>query len=283
MRTWGLTTCVLVQGLLLGACHSNNVAATGSEPGDAAADPWACLDQPAQVTSSSPVAITFKTFNALDPITTAGPMGGSDFNVLSFVPLPGIAIEGCSFGDTNCSMPTAPLETSDDAGEATLTVPDNFNGFFSLTGTGYLPLAHYPGQLLADVSTFAPAVSMIEPAAAISLAQALGATAELDAGASVAAVFVEVYDCSDRYAAGVSFAVSASAPATVPFYIASGLPSGTAKETDSSGTGGAVNVPVGPLTVTATLAATNRTLGSVDVVIRSGGATSAWIRARTHP
>jgi len=282
MRTWVFIACALAPCLLQGACHSNDVATTGSEPGDAAADPWACLDQPPQVTSSSPVAITFKTFDALDPITTAGPTGGSDFTVVSFVPLPGIAIEGCTFSDTSCSMPATPVGTSDDAGEATLTVPDNFNGFFSLTRTNYLPLAHYPGPLLADASSFAPAVSMIEPQAAISLAEALGATAELDAGASVAAVFVEMYDCFDRYAAGVSLAMSATDSTTVPFYIASGLPSRTATQTDSSGTGGAVNVPVGPLTVTATLAATNRALGSVEVVIRPGGATSAWIRARTH-
>jgi hypothetical protein len=282
MRTRLLITSVVAQSLLLGACHSNDAAPTGSGPADAAADPWACLDQPPEVTSSSPVAITFKTYDVIDPITTAGSTGGSDFTVLSFVPLSGIAIEGCDNLDPSCAMPATPLETSDDAGETTLTVPDNFNGYFKLTATGYLPFDLFPGQLLADASTFAPPVSMITPVAAISLADAIGAAPDLDAGANVGAVFVGIYDCSDRYAAGVSFSSSATTASTVPFYIASGLPSSTAKETDSSGTWGAVDVPVGSLTITATLVATNRTLGSINVTIRAGGAATAWIRARTH-
>jgi hypothetical protein len=282
MRTRLLPTCVLAQTLLLGACHSNDVTGTVSSPGDAGADPWACLDEPPQVTDTSAVAITFKMYDVINPITTAGSMGGSDFTVLSFVPLPGIAIQGCSSLDPTCSSPTAPPETSNDAGEATLSVPDNFNGFFELTAAGYLPFDLFPGPLLADASTFAPPVSMITPVAAISLADAIGAAPDLDAGAGVGAVFVAIYDCSDRYAAGVTFSIPGTTAATVPFYITSGLPSAKATETDSSGTWGAVDVPVGALTVTATLAATSRPLGSINVMIRAGGAATAWIRARTH-
>jgi hypothetical protein len=282
MRTRLLRMCVLAPTVLLGACHSNDVAPTRSGPGDGAADPWACLDAPPQVTDTSPVAITFKTYDVINPITTAGSMGGSDFTVLSFVPLPGIAIEGCALLDPTCSTPATPPETSDDAGEATLTVPDNFPGYFKLTAAGYLPFELFPGPLLAGASTFAPPVSMITPVAASSLADAIGAAPDLDAGAGVGAVFVAIYDCSDRYAAGVTFSTSATTAGTVPFYITSGLPSTKATETDSSGTWGAVDVPVGALTVTATLAATSRALGSINVMIRAGGAATAWIRARTH-
>jgi hypothetical protein len=282
MRTRLLPACVLAHTLLLGACHSNDATSTVPSPGDAATDPWACLDQPAQVTDTSPVAITFKAYDVINPITTAGSMGGSDFTVLSFVPLPGIAIEGCNALDPSCASPVTSPVTSDDAGEATLTVPDNFNGYFTLTGAGYLPFDLFTGPLLADASTFAPPVSMITPVAAISLADAIGAAPDLDAGANVGAVFVAIYDCSDRYAAGVSFSISSTTAATVPFYIASGLPSARATETDSSGTWGAVDVPVGSLKVTATLAATNQTLGTIDVFVHAGGSATAWIRARTH-
>jgi hypothetical protein len=282
MRTRLLPTCVLAQTLLLGACHSNDATSTASGPGDAAADPWACLDEPPQVTNTSPVAITFKTYDVINPITTAGSMGGSDFTVLSFVPLPGIAIQACSILDPSCMEPVSPPETTDDAGEATLTVLDNLTGYFKLTAAGYLPFELFPGPLLAGASTFAPPVSMITPVAAISLADAIGAAPDLDAGADVGAVFVAIYDCSDRYAAGVTFSISGTTAATVPFYITSGLPSAKATETDSSGTWGAVDVPVGALTVTATLAATRRPLGSINVMIRAGGAATAWIRARTH-
>ena len=66
------------------------------------------------------------------------------------------------------------------------------------------------------------------------------------------------------------------------YYLAGGLPTTGASETDSLGGGGAVNVPVGPLTITATLAGTNKTLGSMKIYIVPGTETYAWVRVRTH-
>jgi hypothetical protein len=60
------------------------------------------------------------------------------------------------------------------------------------------------------------------------------------------------------------------------------LPSTTATTTDGIGAGGEVNVPVGAVTVVATLAATNMTLGQVNFLVFSGQASFAWLRVRTH-
>jgi len=57
----------------------------------------------------------------------------------------------------------------------------------------------------------------------------------------------------------------------VQWYLKNSLPSTTATETDSVGSGGAVNVPAGAVTVTATLVATKRTIGAISAVITAGG------------
>ena len=283
MSTRLLITTVAAQSLLLGACHSSDVTAdTGSQAFDAAG-PWSCLDQPPQITTANPVAITFKIFDGVDQLTTAGSTGGSDLTVISFSSLPGITVEACAPLDPMCAQPLAPPEISDDAGEGTVTVPDDFSGFFKFSGAGYVVSNIYPGPLLADALTFAPPVGMVPPQSGAALAQVIGETADLDAGASVGNAFFEIFDCFDRHAEGVSFAMSVDAgPTTVQYYLNNGLPTRTATQTDSLGGGGVVNVPIGLLTITATLAETNQTLGSIRVNIVAGAETFAWVRARTH-
>ena len=277
-----LVTLVLGLSLLSGACHSNSVAEDGGAGSPLDAGPqWACLDQPSEVTSSSPVAITFTLYNAFSPLVTAGATGGSDFTVVSCTPVPGFALEGCSTINPSCPMPATPFATTDDAGEATVTVPNDFQGFFRLAGPGYLPAGVYMNQLLADASTFTPPIPAIGPQEAALIASALNVPFDLDGGVGV--VVFEVYDCFDRHAAGVSFAMSINAgPPTVQYYVADNIPSTTAKQTDALGIGGALNVPAGPMTVTGTLVGTQRTLGSVQTVVLAGGVTLAFWRVRAH-
>ena len=116
------------------------------------------------------------------------------------------------------------------------------------------------------------------------LATAIGVPMELDPDAGVGHAFFQVYDCFDRHAAGVAFTLAIDAgPKMVEWYPRrTGFPSTTATETDSVGSGGAVNVPAGAVTVTATLVATTRTIGAISAVITAGGTTFAWVRVRTH-
>ena len=209
MRKRLLITILAAQSLLLGACHSSEVTLAldaGSEGFDAAG-PWGCLNQPPEVTTASPVTITFEMFDAIYPVTTAGPTGGSDFTVISFDPLPGVSIEACDPGDLLCSAPVTPIVTTEDAGVATLSVPGNFTGFFKFTAAGYLPSYTYQGNFLADASTLTPPAAMLAPPDAITLAGSLDAIVDLDAGSSVGLVFFEVYDCFNRHGAGVQFAL----------------------------------------------------------------------------
>ena len=227
--------------------------------------------------------MTFFVADALLPITTAGPQGGSDFTVLGYTPVSGITVVACNALDVLCSEPVTAAPVSDDAGGATVVVPDDFAGFFQFTGPGYVPSKAYVGHLLADASTFQAPFPILATSATLTLAGALGVPMILDPEAGVGHFFFQVYDCFDHLAPGVSFSLAIDpGPDTLQWYLTTGIPSTTATQTDSRGAGGTLNVPAGAVLVTATLAATQTTIGTVNTVIDPGWATYGWVRVRTH-
>jgi hypothetical protein len=266
------------------------VVASGSEGGahdggpSPDADPWGCLDQPSEVTDpGAQVAVTFTVFDALAPITTAGPLGGTDFTVLACSPVSGISFKACDALDPPCAKPVTPVVVTDDAGQASFSVPETFTGFYQFSGPGYLSARVYTGQLLAGAPSFAAPCALLGTQETSLLANAIGVTMSLDPDGGLGHIFFQSYDCFDRHAPGVTFSIAVDAgPQTVQWYAKNQLPSTTARETDSLGAGGAVNVPAGAVNVTATLASTKRTLGAVNTVVSAGATTFAWVRVRTH-
>jgi hypothetical protein len=284
--------CTARGGAFNGALCVNNVCVAPSHPEDAGVDaaavdagPWGCLDQPAQVLGSTPVAVTFTVLNALDPVVTAGSQGGTDFTALSYTPVPGVSVEGCNALDVFCTAPASSEAVSDDAGIATVVVPENFGGYFEFMNPGFLPSTLYPGRFLADASAFPATFGDLNTTATLSIASILRVPMLVDPEAGVGQAFVQVFDCFDRYAPGVSFTfgIVDAGPNEVQWYINDMFPSNGATQTDSQGTGGLLNVPAGSLLVTATLAGTTRVLGTANPLLRAGWVTYAWIRVRTHP
>lgn len=203
--------------------------------------------------------------------------------MLSYAGVPGVAVQGCNALDVVCSAPISGPVVTSDAGEATIVTYDNFDGFFQFSASGYVPATLYMGNLAPGISTFAPPAEILSTAGAGSFSAALGVPISLDAGAGVGLVFLQVFDCFDRHAAGVTFTMSSVGPDTVLWYGQNAIPSTSARQTDSLGTGGAVNVPAGSLLVTATLAATGQTVGTRDIfVVRDGQMTTGWVRAQTQ-
>jgi hypothetical protein len=259
-----------------------------ADAGDAVdgADPWGCLDRPNEVLDpGTQVRITLQVYDGVDSVVVAGPQGGSDLTLLSYTPIAGMSALACNTLDLTCLAPLAPLQITDDAGEATLDVPESFVGFFEFTGAGYVPSRVYPDQLLVDASVVTLPIGVPGTPEQVSLlASSIHVPIALDPDAGAGTAIFTAYDCFDRYAGGIAFNVLVDAgPQTVPFYIANGLPSVTATTTDSfRGSGGVANIPVGEVTVTATLAETKRLIGSVDMVITPGWVSFAWFRTRTH-
>jgi hypothetical protein len=286
--------CAARGGAFTNAACVNHVCVPASTPTDGGeadggippdADPWGCLDNPPEVLDpSQTVKVTFKAFDALSPITTAGDQGGDDFTVINCTPVPGISLQACNALDPDCANPLPnPVAITDDSGVASVTVPATFAGFYLFNGPGYLTARVYTGQLLPGAKTFSPPSALLGTQETSLLAQAIGVPISLDPDGGVGHAFFQSYDCFDRHAAGVSFSISSDAgPQTVEWYAKNQLPSRTSGQTDSLGAGGTVNVPVGAMIVTATLVATNRKLGEVNTVITPAGTTFAWFRVRTH-
>ena len=284
MRTRLMITSVVAQGLLLGGCaeqfeQCHRRRGIGRVR---CVRPVGLPRQPGR--PATPVAITFDMFDAINPVTTAGPTGGSDLTVISFDPLPGVSIEACNSGDVLCSTPVTPVETTEDAGVATLTVPGNFDGFFKLTAAP----ATSPRTSIRGTSSPTHRPSRRRPRCSPPRTRS---TSPVRSARSWTSTLARAWgSCSSRSTiASIGTARSSNSPlsvdagaTTVPFYLADGLPSRTATETDSIGAAGVVNAPIGTMTITATLAATNQTLGSFTVDIRAGGTTSGWVRVRSH-
>ncbi len=137
------------------------------------------------------------------------------------------------------------------------------------------------GPLLAGSAAPTPAPMLTQNGVAL-LATAIGVPFVNDPDAGVGHLFLNVFDCHDLHAAGVTFSITSRGPDTRAFYTKGGLPSTTTGRTDGLGAGGAVNVPVGVATISATLAESQRALGSINVVIRGGEATLGLIRPRVQ-
>jgi hypothetical protein len=287
--------CTSRGGAFTHAVCQNNLcvsgsAQTGNEAGSedsGVLDPWYCLDLPAQQNiPGETVAVTLKLFNPLDPIAQAP--GASDLTAESYTGVPGLTVEACSgilapcVPNTGPNLVPGPVE--EDSGQATVVVPQDFSGYVQYTGTGYLPSTLYMGNLLPDASTFAPPTQVLADSLLEGLAVELGVNVE-GAEAGVGLGFFLVFDCFDNHQPGVAFSLSPNpGPAAVTWYAkgSDSLPSTAATLTDENGTAGTVNLPAGSVTVTATIVASQKIIGSSQLLISPGWATTAWIRARTH-
>jgi hypothetical protein len=245
--------------------------------------PWRCLGAPPEVLDpNAKIAVTLIVLDALQPIATAGPTGGSDLALVAGVALAGVTVRACNPLDPLCNTPATTPALTDDAGVAQLTLPGDFIGFYSLSRADVVPTDFYLGQPMSGVAAESFPAPILTKTGVQLLSQSLGVGVDLSPDASVGMVFFNAYDCDDRHASGVTFTLSNTDPQTVAWYINNGLPTTTAKETDNLGAAGAVNVPVGQLVVTATLVDGNRALGSSNVLIHPGAATIAYVRVRTH-
>ena len=269
-------------------------AGSGAEAGpvDAGADaplepveagPWGCLGQPVDpVNPAAQVDLTVLLFDPLQNSTAAGSVdGGSDLVTTSYTPLTGVSIRYCSVRDPSCNNPS-PWVVSDSAGLSEFHVPGDFAGFFEFQRSDLLPASFYPGRLLDKETpiTF-PSYDFSADGLQVLASTVTTSAIATDPDGGLGHAFITMYDCQDHQAAGVSLTIDNSTPETVVFYTVGGLPTSKTMQTDNYGLAGAVNVPVGSLTVNATLAATLTPIGSINVIIRPGAITFGWVRVRT--
>jgi hypothetical protein len=228
------------------------------------------------------------TANSLMPELTAEQVdGGSALDLLQYTPFVGERVRACPLFDKMCAGGTT-WQTSDDAGIATFTLPNSFDGYYQFNDSTLFTTAFFPTQMLAGDTETTIAATLLPLSAAPELGGILpGVTLSLDTDGGLGHVLLTVYDCHDHSAPGVVFTPSGVAPpgasyATFLFYNVGGIPSTSAPATDNSGAGGLLNVPVGLFNVKVSLASDGRQVGVVDLLVNPGVASSAILRVRTH-
>lgn len=183
--------------------------------------------------------------------------------------MPDVTLRVCARADVNCE---APLDetTTDSGGGFELTLPlgdSGFNGYIEVSGGGAHPsLGFLNPPVTGD---FFPEA---QPAITTLGVGLLEAGLEIDLRDDRAHIAVVALDCGLCLAEGVSFSsVDPDAESTQVYIDGVSLSTGKG-ETDASGGGGWVNVPLGAgtATVTATVAADDSVIGFETILLRAG-------------
>jgi hypothetical protein len=234
--------------------------------------------------------------DGLQPILQAEKVdGGSGLDVLQYTAWPGLQIRACdSVLDPSCSDSTSMMwqpQTSDDAGATTFTLPQDFAGFFQITGANLFTTSFFPGPFVAGDTTATLPGTFLSLSAVMGLEAVLpGVTIDLDSDGGLGSVVLTVFDCQDHFARGVSFVPSGTAPPGSPYvttiFYTQGMgqmefPSTSVTATDNAGAGGIFNVPYGAFSVRAILQSTGQQIATVDTLVYPGLATAVFVRART--
>jgi hypothetical protein len=252
----------------------------GDLDGGAEVGPWDCLDlMPPNPDPSAHVTVTLIAYSAVDPFSSTAD-GGSQLIPVRYTPLVGVSARACpDLLDPTCAAGT-PWTTTDDAGAVALTVGADFAGLYEVNRPDLIPMTAYPGRLLIGPSAQQVAVSMMNQQTAALIGTELGVKLDLGADSGVGMIFIGAFDCFDHRASGVTFSLSNPGADTLVFYLQNGFPSTTARATDQGlGGGGAINVPLGATTVTASVFP-GRQIGTENVVIQPGGIVQMNFRPR---
>lgn len=284
--------CMNRGGAFASAVCANHVClppAPGGDDGggvqdDASSDPvWGCLGH---VTMDTPQAPTAKV---------AIPF----WDLIRMAPVTDIAMQTCAKLDVSCSKPLGPFIRVGQDGILRTEVPTStpFDGYGQIitvgddeagtaavddggtaTDAGAPPSTHWMPSLvffnppLVRDTTYGQ-VPLFHPDDVQLIAQSQGNTVDPALGIA----FVGVLDCSGNPAAGATWEPSVVDMKSRRFFYINSFPDEAATATDKSGRGGLVNAPVGTLTVTATVAATGKRIGSATVLVRPGVASYTFL------
>jgi hypothetical protein len=191
-------------------------------------------------------------------------------------PVAGVATKLCNTEDPLCGSPFD-TGTTGDAGTVSLTRPRATQPvlfYVDVSSDAIQPALLFD---IFPVSASRLAIPFpVAPPGSIALeAQGLGVTVD----GSLGTLLLVAVDCRLAFAPGVHFSVTPTTPTTAVAYINGGTPALGLTETDSSGTGVYVNLPVLPqqLHVTATVTALGRTMTDTLVYARDGGESEVYV------
>lgn len=270
---WGLAiTFALV------ACSSARADATSpvdaGSRGDAA--------EPPEAPTGDLSCVGHVSYPAPTGTTADVDFGTGDFG--SGQPLPNAGVKACARADTACSQPLAAGTTGENGRVLLPGLPlgaTGFTGFFEVTVPGEAPTLSFVLPPIPHTTAYGR--SYFGKATTTFFSNILGVTYDPTRGHLLA----EAHDCHElvdgeycwtkgdctllKYPGGIAFEIDIVDPAIVRAYVAPRTISRDATATtDTSGGGGFLNVPPGPVTITARVAQTGQLYARQTVFVRAG-------------
>jgi hypothetical protein len=186
-------------------------------------------------------------------------------DMLSQKPLAGVAVSLCDLLDSNCVFPLPPQYQSNPDGQVEFDLPAGFDGYLQTEGPGIYPtLIFLPRTGNQRMSI--PTISLVPASFYPTMIKGVGTEVAEDRSL----ILVTALDCQGIPTVGVSLTSPQADSQTASFILAGGMPSRVAASTDESGGGGFSNIPAGGVLISATLAASNRLVGTTGVQARPG-------------
>ncbi|MEM6989114.1 MAG: hypothetical protein AAF721_01410 [Myxococcota bacterium] len=226
----------------------DDTAGAGSSGGAAPVGAWHCLgavEPPGFEPGQASVTFTVVDFPAGTLVADA-------------------AITVCRVDDVACDAP-ASMGSADADGEIEVAVPTDVPTYYEVEGTDVVPSIFFRrGIAPADPSEVE--LGALAPMTLGAFVSLTGAEQDPARGSLV----LTARDCDEELAQGVEFEVGTADEASTYAYLEGMLPSAKATQTDASGRAGVLNLPEGPVEVTARLAATGDVIGVREIFIRPG-------------
>lgn len=191
-------------------------------------------------------------------------------DLLAMTAIDGATANVCANTDVDCATP-ADTGTTDAMGMVTLSIPPGAPHYIEFNADGY------PTHLIFRDGSPPPNWSAttlpLDSAGLDQLVAILGETPDPARGH----LGMQVIDCEGNAAPGVIFEVdTADGQSAVGYFTTQGLPNPTLTETTSDGRVGIANVPAGPFTATAKIAATDEVISTRSGFIRAGAIVYPW-------
>jgi hypothetical protein len=186
-------------------------------------------------------------------------------DLVNQAPIPGVTGRLCERPDTDCKMPLSGDIPATPLGDLQLPVRSGFDGYVELNAPGRMPGLYfiYPP---VDSNREIPLVPLLETALVEALAELNMKMLVPDRGH----ILLGGYDCQRKPAEAITLSVTDADDQTAGFYVLNNLPKIGAPFTDASGRGGFINVKTGIEAITANVAADNRKIATVSLLVRPG-------------
>lgn len=214
--------------------------------------PWACLGKVAwPIGTSSKVTLAVPV---LDVMTSAFPEN--------------LQVRACSKLDVACASPlSATVDLSSTPGHLKVSLDAGFDGYLELTSPTITPALFFVVRPVWQDTTLTAILPVVSRQGFEGIAQAIGTTLDLTA---MGHVYALASDCTDSPAAGVRFEIDKENAQTAAYYMINRTPVSSTPATDSSGSGGFLNLPTGFLKLTGYVSTTGARIGEVGFVVRAG-------------